>query len=505
MKLYRILLASVLLLAVLLSAVACTTDGNQSDDSVPAGNDSSEEIIDETKTFPYPDYYADKTIRIMCVDKSRHTYGELQFVPDDESSYTAVSAAVRARNDLIEQKYGLTIELHPVKYPVTELRTLIESNLPDIDLVCDSVDYMVQSVTENYFWSVDTLMDTTKAWWDTDAMRSLSIGNRTYFLCGDALITDDDNTYLYLFNKEMYSANRDLQEQFGDIYDLVRAGDFTLDNFSQMCKLVSKPDENGQWGFTATYGNLSHAYGATIMVNGCNLAMADIDDNTGYFQLNVDSPLGISVFESVYEIMSDKANTQRAELIIGQGDHPSTYGFSELQDMFIGGRGLFYNTTSSSISILKTLGSDVSFDFGVLPIPKYNKAQEKYCNAVNRYQSSVLGIPTINSENLEATCVLLQALGCYSQSVKDAYYSQTLQLQALTDNADAEMLDLIYSNRFYDLGSMFNWGNGALIGFYGGVIANDSQNTVVSAWDAISDKVTNDMQATVDAYKSSIT
>ncbi len=501
--------ASCLLLVFLFSCfflVSCKTNGNDCTEVSSSYVSTESEKEQTAEAFPYPNYYNDTTLKILCVSSSRHTYGELQFVPNEESSFTAISEAVRARNDYIEETYGLKIEVYSTQYPVTEVRTYIQSGTNEYDLVCDSVDYMVQSVTENLFWSVDDLLDLNKSWWDTVAMDSISIGDKHYFLCGDALITDDDNTYLYLFNKDMYNDNTELQAQFGDIYQLVRSGGFTLDVFEQMCRMVSHADENGSWGFYATYGNLSHAYGATVMVNGCNLATASADEND-YFTLNVGSARSLTVYDKIYQIMSDSSLTQRAELIAGQGSNPSTYGFAELEEMFVNGRGLFYNTTSSSISILKNLGDSVDFEFGVLPIPKYDENQENYCCTVNRYQSSVLGIPITNVANQEATCVLLQALGCYSENVKTAYYEQTLQLQSLTNNDDAEMLDLVYNNRFYDLGAMFNWGSGAstsLINFYGHLLQSGT-NEHVSLWESISSAVEADMNATIEAYKNSLT
>lgn len=497
------------LMAILLCGTVLVSCGDDTEDvSSGANSDSANSNAtvsggDDVK-FPYEDYYKDVTIKILCVESARHTYGELQFVPNDESNYTAVSEAVRSRNDLIEQNHGIKIEVSPIKYPVSELRTLVEAGTCDFDLVCDSVDSMVQSVTENLFWSLDGQVDYQQPWWNTEAIESISIAGKHYFLSGDCMITDDDNTYLYLYNKDMYEDNSTLSNTYGDLYQLVRDGKFTLDIFEEMCKVVSQPSEDGMWDFFATYGNLSHAYGATVLMNGCDFATATPDAN-GYFTLNVGSDHGISLFDKVYSVMSNKQITQRAELIIGQGANPSTYGFAELEEMFVNGRGLFYNTTSSSISILKTRSDGMDFDFGVLPIPKFDEHQTRYCNTVNRYQSTVIGIPISSSENLEAACVLLQALGFYSEDVTEAYYQQTLQLQALTANDDAEMLDLIYENRFYDLGAMFNWGNSALINFYGVLIANDSTNMIASYWDSISAKVTAGMEETIQAYQDSLT
>ena len=97
---------------------------------------------------------------------------------------------------------------------------------------------------------------------------------------------------------------------------------------------------------------------------------------------------------------------------------------------------------------------------------------------------------------------MLDALGYYGAGVKKAYYEETLQLQTLAGE-DAEMLDLVYGSRFYDLGSFFNWGGGKLIGLYGGLI-NNSTNELASQWDSIADSVIQDMQETVQAYRDSI-
>ena len=109
----------------------------------------------------------------------------------------------------------------------------------------------------------------------------------------------------------------------------------------------------------------------------------------------------VNVFNKVYELMSNRQITQRAELIKGQGSKPSTYGFSELNEMFVEGRGLFYNTTVSSITNMKSSDTELDFKVGVLPIPLFSEDQDRYYCAVNRYHSSVIGIP-ISTDNVEA-------------------------------------------------------------------------------------------------------
>lgn len=469
--------------------------------------ETSGTVSGSDEEFPYKGNFGGKTINIFTVNTARHVYGELQFVPNNEQSGNYINDAVAKRNDKIEELYGLKIKVASATYPVQEAKTMIMSDLCEYDIIVDSVDLMVTSVTDNLFWSLDDYLDLDNEWWDKDSINSLTLNDKHYFVAGDALITDDDNIYCTLFNKKMYDENSALKEKYGDIYQLVKDGKFTYDAFYEMSKMVSHPDENGEWGFYATYGNLSHAYGATIMVNGAGVALASKNDD-GTVTLNPGTERALTVFDKVWQIMSNKSITQRAELIIGQGTTTSKYGFAELQVMFEAGRGLFYNTTTSSITLLKKSKENRDFDFGVLPIPKYDENQDRYYCAVNRYQSSVIGIPVTNKDNLEATAFLLEALGYYSKEVTEAYYKITLQLQAVTEDNDAEMLDIIYGNRFYDIGAIYGWGNQSglnLVGLYSSVIANDSSNTIVSAWESIKESVEASMQETIEAYKNNLT
>lgn len=507
MALKKSFIVLILCLALLSAALAACSNGGE-ESAVPSGtqSDLSGTAAD---AFPYEGNFEGQTVRILTVSSDRHLYGEQQFVADEELSGNVINDAVAERNNLIEQLYGLTIEVDSAQYPSEEMQNYFLSGDARYDLVCESVDRMVTQVSENHYWSLDDLLNLEDPWWDQRSVDILSLdGTKHFFVSGDGMLTNVDHIYLTLFNKDLYDTNADVKAEFGDLYEMVENGTFTLDNFYAISRAVSVADENGDWGMDATFGNLSHAYGATIMVNGAGMGMVE-KDGQGGLTVTVGTQRGIDIFQKVYDLMSNKNVTQRAELIAGQGPNPSTYGFAELEYMFVNGHGLFYNTTVSSISILKNSSAERNFEFGVLPIPKYDEAQDEYYCAVNRYQSSVLGIPTTNTDNLEATTFLMNALGYYNthmpsgKTVMDAYYETTLKLQATDTDEDARMLDIIFDSAFYDLGSIFTWGT--LSGLYGSVISNDADNTLVSSWQQIESAVTAAMEETVRQYRESIT
>ncbi|MDD4124194.1 MAG: extracellular solute-binding protein [Eubacteriales bacterium] len=512
------LIFAVLLIMTAFASCVGNESGNSSAEeskSIQSGiseetSDNDETTADTSEGFKYAtSKYFGTTVKILTVNSERHTYGELQYVPydeDDEQKSSAINVAVKARNDYIYENYGITIKTRTEKYPTDVIYNEIMTNIADYDLVCDSVDRMVIKVLESLFISLDDYIDLDDSWWDKDAIDDLSLDGVKHFLVsGDCMLTDVDHIYLTLFNKKLYNQNTDIVSEYGDLYQLVKDYKFTLDAYTEMCKAVSVADTDGNWSFDATYGNLSHSYGATIMVNGGGVSTVTKKAESG-LRCTVMDQHSQNVFDKVYELMSNRQITQRAELIIGQGSKPSTYGFSELGEMFTSGRGLFYNTTVSSISGLKTSEDELDFDFGVLPIPLYNEQQDSYYCAVNRYQSSVIGIPLSNVDNVEASVFLLNALGYLNTSmpgnVISSYYEITLKLQGSDTQDDCDMLDLVFKSKFYDLGTIFTFGS--LMGLYGGVINNATTNNLTSTFESYQNGIEQAMEDTYQTYLDSL-
>ena len=133
----------------------------------------------------------------------------------------------------------------------------------------------------------------------------------------------------------------------------------------------------------------------------------------------------------------------------------------------------------------------------------YTEDQGQYFSGINAYQSEVIAIPSVNRENLEATCYALEALAYYShspstgKSLREAYYETSLKLQAVESDDDARMLDIIFSNRIYDLGGIYNWGD--LIGVYSHCLRNNVG--LASYWESIQGKVETEMDETLQAYE----
>lgn len=493
----------ILLLALLLSALPLLAACGEGESSGTSSDAAGTDVSDAAKVFPMEEkYFGDSTVTVL----TRSGRYSQQFVPNEEFEGSVINVAVDSRNSFIEEKYGIRLEAVESSRPAADIVTYITAETDDYDLVCDSVYNMVPQVVSNYFYSLNDLLELNRPWWDQNANAYLTLSDKVFFVAGDALFTDDMHTAGVIFNKEVYATQ--FEQQYGSLYDMVDRGEWTYDVMHEMAKAFARPNDQGNWGdVDAYYGIVTDGYtGATMLTNGSGTVTASKDEN-GNISLNVVSRRSVDAFSVVYDMLSNQNVSTYAERL--RDKYPDSY-FGEISNMFLNGHALFQVGYLSTLVDMKNNALADQTDPGVLPIPKFDKEQDGYFCGVNAYQSDVLGIPISVSDNLEATCYLLELLGYYSgkdsrfgnDSVSSAFYETTLKLQSVTQDNDSRMIDLITSSRIYDLGGIFNWG-GRLIGIYSSCLYNN-QNQLVSNWDSIQVAVETAMEETVQAYRDSI-
>ena len=123
-------------------------------------------------------------------------------------------------------------------------------------------------------------------------------------------------------------------------------------------------------------------------------------------------------------------------------------------EIFVNDRALF---GFEVVNYLRVLNAQMTSEYGVLPVPKYDKAQEQYYSFSNAGVGTTLSIPTSTAQvdmdlfakTLETYCLLSQKL------VKPAYYEVTLMTRNIQDIDSAEMLDIVFQHRIYDLAAYF--------------------------------------------------
>ncbi|MBQ2708929.1 MAG: hypothetical protein IJF67_11745, partial [Clostridia bacterium] len=129
----------------------------------------------------------------------------------------------------------------------------------------------------------------------------------------------------------------------------------------------------------------------------------------------------------------------------GLNNPNGTNGNGGDSDAFVEGRVLFFNETLSNIKKLR----DMEQDFGILPAPKYDEAQERYYNLGGNPYFMLVPITT---EDVERTGVIIEAMAYESLGrIDTAFYDIYLQGKLMRDEDSPKMLDLIFSTLDYFL------------------------------------------------------
>ncbi|MGM9625726.1 MAG: hypothetical protein ACI3XM_08460 [Eubacteriales bacterium] len=128
---------------------------------------------------------------------------------------------------------------------------------------------------------------------------------------------------------------------------------------------------------------------------------------------------------------------------------------------------------------LQSASEKTEFDYGVLPFPKYDEAQEKYYTFADIF-CMLMGIPATSAEP-EFSGFMLEALSAASSTTTlPAYYEISCKTKYSYNAATGEMLDLIFDGIRYDPALIYSVGK--LSDILRAELPKKKENTFVSLY-----------------------
>lgn len=322
-------------------------------------------------------------------------------------------------------------------------------------------------------------LDLEQPWWDQRANENLTINGKLFITTGDISILDNECTMVMFFNKDIIE-----DYKLESPYDLVKSNGWTIDKVGEMSVGITS-DINGDgilnnddlWGISIA-GNAPISFYFSL---GERVAK---NNSAGELELVMD---GKRTSQAVEKIMNLCLN----ELVLSP--HTGKSDFNNACVAFNDKRILFTTFALVDINGLR----DAEFEFGILPYPLYDENQDSYNNLISSGLVSSTSVP-YNCKDTEIVGFLLEALAFYSvDTLTVAYYDNALKTRYIRDDESADMLDIIFATRVYDLGFIFNWGGaGQLIT----TMFNSKKTEFASSYAAIAEKAQTEMQKTIDAF-----
>ena len=438
-----------LLCAMLCAAAGCASDSG-SDTSETTGNADTTAVDTapvETETekilpdLPERDFEG-YTFRGMTKGTASSRWSSRDFYAA-ELTGEAINDAVYNRNAVVCDRYNFKIEEMGAESgdPVSDARKAVQAgeNAFDVILAGNSINPMI---TDGMLLDLNAMpyMDMTRPWYDQNANESLSIGHKLFVSCGELNIMDNDATWSILFNKAMAE---DLG--FDSFYDMVKEGTWTQDVLLSAMEAASIDlNGDGQRDAADQWGNVGEGFDVMgyMIGAGARCFTKDADDMP---VLDVLSERYVDAYAKAHAIND---NTDICFTINKAGS------WDVLDTVFTEGRCLFSYVGLNRVTLFR----EMEADFGILPTPKFDEAQEEYHNVVSTWGANFFAVPK-TTEDMERTGIILEALSAESlYTLTPAYYDVTLKTKAARDEESSAMLDIIFASRVFELGNFYGWG-----------------------------------------------
>lgn len=429
------------LLLILTMLLASCGNSTTVDDSTESTGDTT--AIDETTetklTADLPDVrYDDTTITYLTADPYVDHFRLIT-----ELTGEALNDAAFNRNLAVSDRLG--VEFDAVQVDVGNVMSTLQNAIAAGDTTYDyvfphatvGVPGMVSSGLLYNVYDLPTI-DLTKPWWNSSMTDALSVGDTAYYLSGDIVMTWQGMGAI-LFNKD-YVINYNIEE---DLYQLVRDDKWTYDKMLTLIDGVGMDlDGDGKMTNADQFGLLSNkntGYGTTI---ACGQPFTTRDNN-GYPVIALNTERMVSIVEMYYNLVNSP-DTWMDEY------SSATYATSVYRDILIEGRAFL---TNLDIGGLYSYLREIEFDFGIIPLPKFDEDQQNYqtfCGA------GLIGVP-VNTPDVDMAGTVLEALAYYSyEFVRPAFFDVVLENKAVRDADSYEMITLMHENKTWDFGFNFD-------------------------------------------------
>jgi len=460
---FKFLCMIIVLIVSLSLIISCGSDNqedNKSPDSMdgqddPGGQDEQSEQKQEI-VLKLPDLDLEgKTITFLTSN-----WGGMRGTPDGEAIWgqqydivvdeligEALNDATYNRNKAIEDKYNCVIaEINVAGQGDANnlLNKAVKAGDPAYDaMLCRMQSYQNLGASGSII-DLKALgyVDFSNPWWDQNSVKDLSILNKLFMVCSDITISDNGATGVFVFNKKLLSEN-----ELDDPYKLVKDGNWTLEKFFSMTKEVSK-DLNGDGVMDANdrYGFFYQRDTVLSFLSGSGERVGRKDqDDIPY--ITIGSEAAISNIRYTFENLYDKNACFNVMHL------PGDFNIG-MDNMFQNDQALFMWIRMVNIVPLRSMPTD----FGVLPIPKKDTAQNYYSCDVNSWTGLGITIPTTVTD-MDSMGIFLEAYAAESyKRVKPAYYDVLLSGKVARDDESLDMLDIIFGNRTYDIGAIGTYG-----------------------------------------------
>jgi len=449
----RKLAALLAVLTLLPTIMACSKDDTDTAETTAA--ETNETTAAETEPELKSAVPDDLDLDGFTVTILSYSYGDDLLLPDEmlDSGDIVQSAMLDSRRKVSED---LNIVFDIIQTDGANLKPLVQSSVlsgsGEYGLAVGESYQLASFVPENYYHNLLDLeyANYTADWWAGDWMDEAAVGDDARFMAvGDITLSKIQWQSCIYYNKAVYG------DYFGDpdeLYTVVDEGGWVLDEFAEMSSgIYSDLNGNGEKDIDDRYASILHASNLTDHLAYDSGFRATKRDSDGIPYIDIVNDKNVNFIEKLYDLYYNNdgsfvvPNSQAAEandVIV-----PQKFAANEL--LFALG---WFNTSSRL--------RDMEGDFGVIPFPKYDEAQDDYIALVHdSAQAAVIPI-SVSDDDADKLSAVMEAMAFYGwRDVTPTYYEVALKVKYIRDSDDIALriIDTIASGAATDFAYIYNY------------------------------------------------
>lgn len=451
MKRFLSLLAALLMIAVSLASCA---DGGDAPSDTTTGTPVTTAAPVVTDPVDENGYRLDdlgeidlggRTMRILYWSDAEHVEFDVK-----EANGDLVDEAIVSRDARTMERLKCKIEYIGIPGNVSHIASFVKaveadmnSGTPQYDLV-GSYSSTAGTLAYNGY-SADLLkldhLNFDMPWWPEELIGTSTLNGHLYFATGDI-----STNLLYMMYATFY--NKAYLSEFGlsDPNALVSAGTWTLEEFEKMTKGIyndidgdNKKSDGDRYGYATYWLHLDCLFGSV----GIKSVEKNADD-----LLAISESYKSEKTQKMLEYIVNNFDTNDDWYYCGQNGAAGKMQ----QKIFSEGRSLFM---TERVRVCKNVLVNTDIDYGILPLPKYDREQKNYITTM-AMPFSMYSIP-VNAVDPDASAALLECLCSEGyRRVTPKLFEVAMKTRYSKDHVSSQMYDIIRENVTFDLGRIFN-------------------------------------------------
>ncbi len=358
-----------------------------------------------------------------------------------EKKTSVLNNTLYEMNTLVEEH--LNVEISYKTVPINDGHQTFNTVFPTImsgddtyqlctmDAYYDNINFITKNCALDLY-ELDAL-DFDQFYWNRNVTDMLTIDGRAYLGLSDLC---KQRYFMIYCNKDMLTdAGRNVP------YDEVRNGQWTLARLSALTTELYQDNGDGLrnggdiYGFSSSWDCNGAAF---LQASNIFVASKTVDDE---FELTLFSDRLVEMYDKLYTWSKDESV------------HLWNVHGPDFTSDFEAGQTYLMSAD------LGTDYLDADFQVGILPLPKYDEAQENYAHV--NWGNNLLVPNTVKDKDMVGEVIELMSF--YSGTlVLDKYYDEVLQLRVSEAPDDRDMVELIYDTVVFDPGIAFCDGNDSL-------------------------------------------